>query len=112
MIETMVGRRPIDRYITFHFKGGAAADGQRIRRIELLADVLAKFDFRIDLIGDGLTARIEHGTETFLYDRLKILGYLTIHTRQIDMALTDARAQQLYSKTFIQEIEEMLNHDQ
>jgi len=112
MIETMVGRRPVDRYITFHFKGGAAADGQRIRRIELLADVLAKFDFRIDLIGDGLTARLEHGTETFLYDRLKILGYLTIHTRQIDMVLTDARAQQLYSKNFIQEIEEMLNHDQ
>ncbi len=112
MIEAMVGRRPVDRYITFHFKGGAAGEEQRFRRIELLADVLAKFDFRIDLIGDGLTARIEHGTEAFLYDRLKILGYLTIHTRQIDMVLTDARAQQLYSETFIQEIEEMLNHDQ
>jgi len=112
MIEAMVGHRPLDRYITFHFKGGAAGEERRLRRTELLAEVLARYDFRIDLIGDALTARIEEGTEAFLYDRLKILGYLTIHSRQLDMVLTDARRQQLYGDTFIQEIEEMLNHDQ
>ncbi|MBV5318495.1 MAG: hypothetical protein JZU50_11875 [Desulfobulbaceae bacterium] len=75
MIEAMVGRRPVDRYITFHFKGGTADDEQRVRRIVLQADVLEKFDFRIGLIGD-------------------------------------ARTRQFYCDTFIQEIEEMLNHDQ
>jgi len=112
MIEALTNGRANDRYITFRFKGGAAGEDQRVQRIELLADILAKFDFRIDLIGDALTARVEKGTEKFLYDRLKVLGYLTIHTRQIDMVLGDAGERRFFSTKFINEIKEMLNHDQ
>jgi pyruvate,water dikinase len=112
MIEALVGSRPVDQYITFRFKGGAAGEEQRIRRVELLADILETYNFQIDLIGDALTARVERMSEKFLYDRLKILGYLTLHTRQIDMVLTDAQEYQFFRTTFIQEIEVMLNNDQ
>ena len=112
MIEALTNGRVNDRYLTFRFKGGAAGEDQRVQRIELLAEILAKFDFRIDRIGDALTARVERGTEKFLYDRLKVLGYLTIHTRQIDMVMADAGERRFFCDKFIDEIEEMLNNDQ
>ena len=111
MIEAMLGHRPVDRYITFRFKGGAAGEDQRVQRIELLADVLERFDYRIERIGDALTARVERGTERFVADRLKVLGYLTIHSRQLDMVMADAGARRFFRDKFIQEIGEMLNHE-
>ena len=111
MIEAMLGDRPVDRYITFRFKGGAAGEAQREQRIELLADVLAHFGYRIDRVGDALTARVDRGDEQAVTDQLKILGYLVIHSRQLDMVMTDAGALRFYRDTFIQEIKDMLNHE-
>jgi pyruvate,water dikinase len=111
MIEAMLGDRPIDRYITFRFKGGAAGEAQRLQRIELLAEVLAHFGYRIDRVGDALTARVDRGSEQTIADQLKILGYLTIHTRQLDMVMTDPAALRYYRDTFIEEIKDMLNHE-
>jgi len=111
MIEAMLGDRPVDRYITFRFKGGAAGEDQRLRRIDLLAEVLEHFGYRIDRIGDALTARVERGSERFVVDRLKVLGYLTIHSRQLDLVMAEAGAQRFFRDRFIQEIGDMLNHE-
>ena len=111
MIEAMLGERPVDRYITFRFQGGAAGEVQRLRRIDLLADILEHFDYRIDRVGDALTARVERESEHFVADRLKVLGFLTIHTRQLDVAMAEPGAQRFFCDKFIQEIEEMLHHD-
>lgn len=111
MIEAMLGDRPVDRHITFRFKGGAAGETQREQRIELLAEVLAHFGYRIDRVGDALTARVERESEQTITDQLKVLGYLTIHTRQLDMVMTEAGALRYYRDTFIEEIKDMLNHE-
>jgi pyruvate, water dikinase len=108
MIEALLSDRPGDRYITFRFKGGAACGEQRVERVELLAYILEKFEYRIDRIGDALTARVDGGTEQYIIDRLKILGYLTIHTRQLDMVLADADARRFFRDKYMQDIEEML----
>lgn len=111
MIEAMLGDRVADRYITFRFQGGGAAASQRIRRIDLLAEVLEHFGYRIDRIGDALTARVEREDEPILVDRLKVLGYLTIHARQLDMVMAEAGAERYFRDRFIQEIGDMLNHE-
>lgn len=111
MIEAMLGERPVDRYITFRFKGGAAGEEQRLRRIDLLAEVLERFDYRIDRVGDALTARVEGEGEQVVVDRLRVLGFLTIHTRQLDVVMAEPGAQRFFRDKFIQEIEDMLHHD-
>lgn len=111
MIEAMLGDRPVDRHITFRFKGGAAGESQRVQRIELLAEVLAHFGYRIDRVGDALTARVERESEQTIADQLKVLGYLTIHTRQLDLVMTEAGALRYYRDRFIEEIKDMLNHE-
>ncbi len=111
MIEAFISSLRTERYVTFRFKGGAADESRRIGRIELLAEILGRFDFRIELTGDSLSARVEKRTQDFLYGRLKVLGYLIIHTRQIDMVMADPQQYQRYRNKFIQEIEEMLSND-
>jgi pyruvate,water dikinase len=46
-------------------------------------------DFRVETNGDALTARIEKKPVPFLRERLVVLGYLLIHTRQIDMVMDE-----------------------
>ena len=112
MVEAFISTMRTERYLTFRFKGGAADERRRRGRIELIAEILRRYDFRIDLTGDALTARMEKKRQQFLYDRLRVLGYLIIHTRQIDMVMTDPQQYAHYRNKFIREIEEMLVHEE
>jgi pyruvate,water dikinase len=57
--------------------------------VRLLGDTLRGVDFRVDIKGDSLTARIEKRPVPYLRERLVILGYLLIHTRQVDMVMDE-----------------------
>ncbi len=76
-----------ESYVNFQFKGGAADERRRGRRVRLLADTLQEMGFRVEMKSDALTARIEKRPASFLRERLVVLGYLLIHTRQIDMVM-------------------------
>ncbi|HET8542547.1 MAG TPA: hypothetical protein VFL83_21915, partial [Anaeromyxobacter sp.] len=78
-----------ESYVNFQFKGGAADERRRRRRVRLLAETLRDVDFRVETSGDALTARIEKRPVPFLRERLVVLGYLLIHTRQIDMVMDE-----------------------
>ncbi len=112
MIEAYISSLRTERYVTFRFKGGAADEERRIARVDLLTDLLQEFDFRVDRIGDALTARVEKRSQEFLHSRLQVLGYLSIHTRQIDMVMTDTGSRQQYRNTFFRDIKEMLSNDE
>jgi pyruvate,water dikinase len=78
-----------ESYVHFQFKGGAADERRRRRRVRLLAETLRELDFRIETRGDSLTARVEKRPVPWLRERLVVLGYLLIHTRQIDVAMDE-----------------------
>ena len=78
-----------ESYVNFSFQGGAADERRRRRRVGLLGDTLREIGFRVDIKGDSLTARIEKRPVPYLRERLMVLGYLLIHTRQMDMVMHD-----------------------
>jgi pyruvate,water dikinase len=86
-VEALVGERAMENYISFAFKGGAADHTRRMRRALLLASILEEYGFRTDLRDDSAFARVERRDEEFMKSRLRILGYLIMHTRQIDMVM-------------------------
>jgi pyruvate,water dikinase len=98
-IEALVGERATENYITFGFKGGAADHGRRVRRAVFIGAILEEFEFRCRIKDDGVTARIEGYGEEVMKEKLRILGYLLMHTRQLDMIMfNDASSQRLRDK--------------
>jgi pyruvate,water dikinase len=89
-VEALVTRRVAENYASFQFKGGAANLQRRIMRARFVGDILDEFDFRVRIREDNLNARLEGLDRPRMEHRLKILGYLITHTRQLDMIMTDA----------------------
>jgi len=96
IVEALVSERTAENYITFRFKGGAADNQRRIRRIQFIADILTDHSFRVELREDNLVARVEGFDMDFMIERLKILGYMTMHARQLDMIMTNESAINYY----------------
>ncbi|MBM9603061.1 PEP/pyruvate-binding domain-containing protein [Desulfopila inferna] len=109
MIESYLSDLLTESYITFRFKGGAADLRRKTVRARLLADILKEFDFRVELRSDTLLARIKKKPKDFLIKRLQILGYLTQHTRQLDMVMNRKNAVEHYKEKFLDDINIMLS---
>lgn len=104
-MDCLLGERDRERFIIFQFKGGAANLSRRIRRVHYVAELLAQFDFATEITGDTLTARIEEGSEEEFLSALRVLGYITMHTRQLDMIMEDEQA---LTQHRLQMLEDML----
>ena len=91
-MDCFLSERDKERFIIFQFKGGAADLQRRIKRVHFVAELLAQFDFTTEITGDTLTARLENGTEEVFLSSLRVLGYLVMHTRQLDMIMDDDHA--------------------
>jgi pyruvate,water dikinase len=108
MIEAYLSDLLTESYVTFRFKGGAADMQRKAVRARLLADILERYDFRIELKSDNLLARVKKKPTEYLEKRLQILGYLTLHARQLDMVMNRTNAAEQYKEKFLADIEEML----
>ena len=89
IVEALVSNRTAENYISFRFKGGAADSQRRIRRIRFIADILTGYSYRVELREDNLVARVEGYEMNYMLERLNILGYLIMHTRQLDMIMSN-----------------------
>jgi pyruvate, water dikinase len=88
-VEALVGDPAYENSIRFSFKGGAADYKRRCMRTSFLGQLLSRYDFQVELYNDGLFARIRGGSDSHILELLKILGYVIIHARQLDMIMTN-----------------------
>jgi len=95
-VEALVSERTRENYASFRFKGGAASLDRRILRAKFIASILDLWMLRCDVNGDALSARIEGRNIEEMKDILRVLGYLIIHTRQLDMVMTDPQSVAYY----------------
>jgi len=87
-------------YISFRFKGGAADDARRVRRCELIAEILRRLDFQIEQSGDLVNARLRKFPHDEVVERLDQLGRLILATRQLDMRLGPGTPINWYADAF------------
>lgn len=105
-LEALVGERKIENYISFRFKGGAADFERRVLRVKFIGEILEEYGFRIESREDTMSARIEGFEQDVMLDKLRILGYLNIHTRQLDMIMTIPARVNYYKNKMFKDINE------
>ena len=88
-IEALVGLRSSENYVRFTFKGGAADFPRRRRRALFVGEILEKIDFRVEINEDSAFPRAEGFDQGIMEEKLRVLGYLIIHTRQLDMVMSN-----------------------
>jgi pyruvate, water dikinase len=106
--EALVGERAVENYISYQFKGGAADYQRRLARAVFVGDILEDFGFRIQVKEDAVFARVEQREENFVKERLKIIGYMNIHTRQLDMIMSSRAAIEHYRAKILKDIDTIL----
>ena len=87
MIIAYISENLNDNYAYFRFLGGVTDISRRSRRAKLLAEILAKSDFRIDIRGDLVIARIKKLDLRMMEEKMKILGLLVAFARQLDVKM-------------------------
>ena len=106
-VESLVSKRSGENYISFRFKGGAADSQRRCKRTLFIAELLESNGFVVDVKEDHLSARSEDHDLRSVTTRLKVLGYLIIHTRQLDMIMSNGVLVDHYRTRMQREIAEM-----
>ncbi len=104
-VEALVSERITENYASFSFKGGAADRNRRVRRVTFIRDILENCGFRVEITDDSLFARTDARDQGYMESRLKILGYLMIHTRQLDMVMSKPKEIERYRSKFLKDIE-------
>lgn len=103
VVETYTGGNINDNHIRFFFKGGGADRERRLRRVRLISEILKKLDFNVKVTEDVIDAIITKYKRSHLEEKLKILGRLTVYTKQLDAIMYDDASTELYMEEFIKE---------
>jgi pyruvate,water dikinase len=91
-VEALAGERPEENYLSFSFKGGAADHERKVGRARLIGELLADLGCDINIIEDMVTARRTNLGQPEVEQGLRIVGYLLMHTRQLDMIMNQPAA--------------------
>jgi len=91
-VEALASERDCENYLVFSLKGGAADMERRATRAQFVADILADKGFSLKVIEDTVTARASALPQERVLELVKIVGYLLMHTRQLDMIMGNQRS--------------------
>ncbi len=88
-------------YIRMQYKDGGAALDRRIRRIRMLAEILSVLGFSNFIEGDFLDSSIHGQSSSAIAANLRILGRLSMMSKQLDMALPNDSIAGWYKNDFL-----------
>jgi len=104
VVDAFLGGSVNDNAIAFRFMGGVTDLTRRSRRATLVAAILERSDFLVEVKGDMVTGRIKKHPTRIMLDKMFILGCLIGYTRQLDAKLDSDAALNRHLDIFLQRI--------
>ncbi len=101
VLDAYCGSTVNKNYITFSFKGGAADEVRRQRRVRALALVLLALDFTVEVKGDRVDARLQKYPPQVIAEKLDQIGRLLHFTRQMDMLMATETSIEAVAQNFL-----------
>lgn len=108
-VEALASERAQENYASFSFKGGAANFERKVQRVRFIANFLEEYGFRCEVREDNCFARVEGLSQCDMEERLVVLGYVIMHTRQLDMVMSDGRSAAQFAAKFRQDMRQILS---
>ena len=102
--EAMCSPDPSRNYVRMQFKGGGASLDRRTRRIRLVMDLLSRLGFEHSSKGDFLDSTLAYAETPALVEKLRLLGRITMLTKQLDMALSNDAVARWYAEDFAKKL--------
>jgi pyruvate,water dikinase len=100
-IDAFCGASQNKNYVHFRFKGGAADETRRQRRVRFVSAVLEALDFRVESRSDLVHARLDKYPGERIKERLVDLGHLTMCARQLDMLMDADDSPDYFAAAFL-----------
>ncbi|NIA08415.1 MAG: hypothetical protein GWP10_01230 [Nitrospiraceae bacterium] len=100
MVDAYISENTYDNYAYFRFFGGVTDETRRARRAELIGELLEHFDFRTEIHGDLVVARIKKFSMPIMQKRLYIIGVLIGFSRQLDVCMANSHSVSEYFEKF------------
>lgn len=101
VVDAYCGDTINKNYITFTFKGGAADDVRKNRRVRAISLILDREGFKVNVKADKVDARLQKYPKSYIESRMDILGRLLIFTRQLDMLMTSEKSVEWVVENFV-----------
>lgn len=109
VLQTLCKEQDRENYIRFGFKGGAADMRRKQLRLKVMSQIMEEIGFQINTTEDSLRASFEGGSRVETLKRLKTLGYLIVHTRQMDMVMNNKDQFDYYQHKMQADINNLMN---
>ena len=101
ILDAYCGETINKNYITFSFKGGAADETRKNRRVRSIGAILAAQEFQVEVNGDRLYARFLKYPQEIIEAKLEMVGRLLQFTRQMDMLMHSETSVEMVAKNFL-----------
>ncbi len=101
ILDSYCGNNINNNYVTFSFKGGAADDVRRNRRVRAIATILEQQSFSVAVKGDQVSARFLKYAQPIIAEKLNMLGRLLLFTRQMDMLMNNEASVNMVAQNFL-----------
>ncbi len=101
ILDAYCGDTVNKNYITFSFKGGAADEVRKNRRVRAIAAVLEAQEFQVEVTGDRVYARFQKYPREVIEAKLDMVGRLLQFTRQMDMLMNTETSVEMVAKNFL-----------
>ncbi|BBD08156.1 PEP/pyruvate-binding domain-containing protein [Desulfovibrio ferrophilus] len=107
-VEGHAGPFTDENYVYLQLMGGGADSKRRKLRASMISNVLARKGFTATAKDDAVFARMENIPAASVLRGMMILGHVIVHTRQLDMAMSDPNAAKQHEHKLLEDISSLL----